>query len=88
VLEFNSGVVTAAPFVIELTGREFSLTTNRKIWLTILIIHNKIKKITNFRNTVTGSIKECLLFRELSAGERQSIKSPTRPRVVRLMCKS
>jgi hypothetical protein len=52
------------------------------------MIHNKIKKIKKIENAVTGSIKECLLFRELSAGERQSIKSPTRPRVVRLICKS
>ncbi|CAM3767935.1 hypothetical protein CYOC110262_21070 [Cytobacillus oceanisediminis] len=32
-----------------------------------------------------GSIKEYLLFRELPAGERQSVNSPTRPGVVRLI---
>ena len=40
--------------------------------------YNK-ENFQNYANTMIGSIKESLLFRELSVGARQSIKSPTHP---------
>ena len=39
-------------------------------------------------NALIRNIKEKLLYRELSAGARQSVTSPTRLGVDRLICKS